>query len=92
MRFRIEKSFDRDVDKIKNKQVLRKLQELISTIGDAETIREIPHTRKIEGYGSYYRVKLGEYRLGMEAVSDTELVLLRFLHRKDIYRHFPKRS
>ncbi len=52
MRFKIEKSFDRDVDKIKNKQVLKKLQELISTIGDAETIREIPHSRKIEGASS----------------------------------------
>jgi mRNA interferase RelE/StbE len=92
VKFRIEKSFDRDVDKVKNKHVLRKLHELISAIGDAEAIRKIPQTRKIEGYGPYYRIKLGDYRLGMEAVSDTEVVLLRFLHRKDIYRYFPKRA
>jgi mRNA interferase RelE/StbE len=92
VKYRIEKSFDRDADRVKNKQVLRKLQKLISTIGDADTIRKIPHTRKIEGYGSYYRIKLGDYRLGMEAISNTEVVLLRFLHRKDIYRYFPKRA
>ena len=91
MKFRIEKSFDRDADRVKDKKVLKKLQELISTIGNADTIQKIPHTKKIEGYGSYYRTKLGDYRLGMEAISNTEVVLLRFLHRKDIYRYFPKR-
>jgi len=92
VKFRIEKSFDRDAERVKNKQVLRKLHKLILTIGDADTIRKIPHTRKMEGYGSFYRIKIGDYRLGMEAISDTEVVLLRFLHRKDIYRYFPKRA
>jgi mRNA interferase RelE/StbE len=61
-------------------------------IESADTIHEIPHIKKIEGYESYYRMKVGDYRLGMELVSITEVVLLRFLHRKDIYRYFPKRG
>jgi mRNA interferase RelE/StbE len=60
-------------------------------IENADTIQEIPHIKKIEGYESYYRMKVGDYRLGMELVSIREVVLLRFLHRKDIYRYFPKR-
>jgi len=92
VKFRIEKSFDRDAERVKNKQVLRKLRQLLLTIGDADTIRKIPHTRKMEGYGSFYRIKVGDYRLGMEAISDTEVVLLRFLHRRDLYRYFPKRA
>lgn len=92
MKFSIEKSFDRDTDRVKNKRVLRKLHQLISMIGDVDTIGKIPHTRKLHGHPSYYRIKLGDYRLGMEAISDTEVVLLRFLHRKDIYRYFPKRA
>jgi mRNA interferase RelE/StbE len=91
VKFRIEKSFDRDADRIKNKKVLRKLRDLLSTIENADAIQKIPHAKKIEGYRSYYRIKAGDYRLGMEAVSKTEVVLLRFLHRKDIYRYFPKR-
>ena len=82
VKFRIEKSFDSDAERVKNKQVLRKLHKLILTITDADTIRKIPHTRKIKGYGSYYRIKLGDYRLGMEAIAETEVVLLRLLHRK----------
>lgn len=92
MRFRIEKSFDRDVGRIKDKKLLKKLRTFISTTENVDTIREISHMKKIEGYKSYYRVKIGEYRLGIEAVSEREVVFLRFLHRKDIYRYFPKRG
>jgi len=52
----------------------------------------MPHVKKIEGYKSYYRIKIGDNQLGMEAVSNKEVILLRFLHRKDIYRYFPKRG
>jgi mRNA interferase RelE/StbE len=92
VKFRIEKSFDRDVDRIKDKKLLRKLRVFISTIENADTIQDIPHVKKIEGYKSYYRIKIGDHRLGMEAISHKEVILLRFLHRKDIYRYFPKRG
>jgi mRNA interferase RelE/StbE len=39
-----------------------------------ETIGEIPHIRKIEGYESYYRIKIGDYRLGMESVSNRKVI------------------
>jgi mRNA interferase RelE/StbE len=92
VKFSIEKSFDRDVDRIRDKKLLRRLRIFISTIEDAEAIHEIPHLKKIEGYESFYRIKIGDYRLGMEAISNREVVLIRFLHRKDIYRYFPKRG
>jgi mRNA interferase RelE/StbE len=92
VKLRIEKSFDRDVDRIKDKKLLRRLRTLISMIENAETIHEILHIKKIEGYESYYRIKIGDYRLGMEAISNREALLIRFLHRKDIYRYFPKRG
>jgi mRNA interferase RelE/StbE len=92
VKVRIEKSFDRDADTIRDKKMLRRLWELLSMLEKADTIYNMPHAKKIEGYGSYYRIRVGDYRLGMEAVSATEVILLRFLHRKDIYRYFPKRG
>ena len=92
MKFGIDKSFARDIDRIKDERVLSRLRTLISTIQDADTLREIPQVKKIEEYETYSRIKLGDYRLGLEAISGREVVLIRFLHRKDIYRYFPKRG
>jgi mRNA interferase RelE/StbE len=51
-------------------------------------LAELNGVRKMEGYSNYYRIKLGEYRLGVK-LEKSELELIRFLHRKDIYRRFP---
>ncbi len=91
MRFRIEKSFERDIAKIRDRELLGKLRTFISTVQVAGTLREIPNIKKIEGYKTYYRMKIGDYRLGMEAISEDEVVLVRFLHRREVYRYFPKR-
>jgi len=58
VKFRVERSFDRDVDKIKDKKLLKKIRSFISTIKEAASISEILHIRKIEGYVSFYRKKL----------------------------------
>ncbi|MDI6802140.1 MAG: type II toxin-antitoxin system RelE/ParE family toxin [Thermodesulfovibrionales bacterium] len=91
MKFRIEKTFAKDVDNIRDRNALSKLQDFIALLENAESIHSMPHIKKIEGYDSFYRIKIGNYRLGMD-VSSKEVVLLRFLHRKDIYRYFPKRG
>jgi len=92
VKFRVEKSFDRDVDRIRDKTLLRKLRTFISALEKTETLHEIPHTKKIEGYKSFYRIKIGVYRLGVEAISQKEVILRRLLPRKDSYRYFPKRG
>ena len=37
---------------------------------------------------SNYRIRLGDYRIGIEIQKDT-IIFTRFLHRKDIYKFFP---
>jgi mRNA interferase RelE/StbE len=91
VKFKVDKSFDRDIDKIKDKTLLRKIRKFISTIEEAASLSDILHIKKIEGYKSFYRIKIGDYRLGFEALSNKEIVLIRFLHRKDIYRYFPRK-
>jgi mRNA interferase RelE/StbE len=90
VKVRIDKSFDKDIDRIMDKKILKRLQSLISEMEEAETIQSLTSLKKIEGYRSFYRLKMGDYRLGLEASSSKEISLVRFLHRKDIYRYFPK--
>lgn len=73
------------------KKLLQKLRECIFNIEKAGNIFALSHINKIEGFDAFYRIKIGEYRLGMELSPDDEVILMRFLHRKDIYRYFPKR-
>jgi hypothetical protein len=46
----IEKSFDKDIDKIKDKKLLKKLRTFIATIENTETIHQIPHITQIQRY------------------------------------------
>lgn len=92
MKFRVEKSFDRDIDKAKDKKLLQEIHLIISRVEKAAEIKEMPHVKKIKGFSSFYRIKIGDYRLGMELTPENEIIFLRFLHRKDIYRYFPRRK
>ena len=51
-------------------------------------IQSIKALRKISGDKNYYRIRLGAYRIGFEHEGN-QLVFIRVLHRKDIYRYFP---
>ncbi len=91
MKFHIEKSFSKDIDKIRDRNILQKIQVFIAIVEEAKNIREIPDLKKLRGYDSFYRIRIGDYRVGIELISDNEIVLVRFLHRKDIYKYFPKK-
>jgi mRNA interferase RelE/StbE len=43
---------------------------------------------KLRGFSFYYRIRLGYYRLGFKK-SNGEVVFMRILPRKDIYKYFP---
>ena len=88
MKIKIEKSFDKDISKIGDKKILQKLKDIIFRIESAKNLSEIGDIKKITGYQFYYRIRIGDYRLGIEVIYG-EAMLMRFLHRKDIYRYFP---
>ena len=83
------KKFSKDVDDIRKEARTRKaLLKVIEKIKEAGSLGELKGVRKIEGYQKYYRIEVGEYRLGIKVTKNT-VELIRFLHRKDIYRRFP---
>jgi len=83
------KKFSKDVDGIRKEARSKKaLLKVIEKIREAGSLGELKGVRKIEGYQKYYRIKVGDYRLGMKVTKNT-IELIRFLHRKDIYRRFP---
>ncbi|WP_079720471.1 type II toxin-antitoxin system RelE family toxin [Salegentibacter holothuriorum] len=48
--------------------------------------------KKLKGFKDFYRIRIGDYRLGVKKLTDQEILLVRFLQRKEIYKYFPKRD
>lgn len=89
MKIRIDKSFVKDVDKITDKKILQNLNKHIIQLETSRSLTELPNVKKIKGYNSYFRIRIGNYRLGLEEITGSVICLTRFLHRKDIYKYFP---
>ena len=88
MKVSFEASFARDLRGVKDEALLTRVEQVIAEVKTAATLSEIGHVRKMRGYETYYRLRLGDYRIGIEVVDD-EVIFVRILHRKDIYRRFP---
>ena len=86
------KKFNKDIDQITNDIKLKKnLLEFISRIKQADALTDLESVRKIQGYDKYYRIRVGDFRLGIK-ITDDGIEMLRFLHRKDIYRRLDRKS
>jgi mRNA interferase RelE/StbE len=83
-----EASFARDLKRVRDKQLLHRVQQVIEGVREAATIDAVAGMKKMQGYDTFFRLRLGDYRIGMEVVDD-QVIFVRLLHRKDIYRYFP---
>ncbi len=87
MEILIDKSFQKDTRKIKDNTILQKVANTIANVQMARNLAEIRNLKKIKGTTSMYRIRIGDYRLGI-LVSDSSVEFIRCLHRKDIYAYY----
>lgn len=88
MNLEFKASFVRDLKKIKDKNLKGRVQEVIEAFEQAHSLQEIENVKKLKGNDRYYRVRIGDYRIGL-AVEKDVVTFVRLLHRKDVYRYFP---
>lgn len=88
MKVVFESSFARDLKKIREKPTLARVEQVINDVKSSDTLQDIKAISKLSGYDIYYRVRVGDYKIGIE-ISGDEVIFMRILHRKDIYRYFP---
>lgn len=89
MEVRIDKSFQKDTRKIKNKALLVKVADIIDSVQRADNINQIKNLKRLKSSSGEFRIKVGDYRLGI-IISESTVKFIRCLHRKDIYKFFPK--
>ncbi len=88
MKVAFEASFARDLKKIREKPLLNRVEQAIANVKEADELLDILSFSKLSGHDAYYRIRVGDYRIGVEVVGDV-IIFVRILHRKDIYRYFP---
>lgn len=88
MKVDFRKSFLRDLKRVKDTTIGNRVRETIQSVEQAQSLEEISDLKKLKYGDSYYRIRIGDFRLGLILEDDT-LVFVRFLHRKDLYKYFP---
>jgi mRNA interferase RelE/StbE len=88
MRTSFRKSFDRDLKKVKDREVLDRVGEIIERVEAADTTGEIGDLKKMSGSDDAYRIRIGDYRVGVVIEGDV-VEFVRFLHRRELYRFLP---
>ena len=88
MKVEFLESFDKDLQKVGDAILARQVRKLILRLENATTLSSIPNVKKLAGGDCYYRIRLGDFRVGF-ILKGTTLTLVRVLHRKEIYRYFP---
>ena len=88
MKVAYEAAFLYDLRRVRSKEIRRRVQRVIEEMKRASVPHEIAGLTKLRGYETFYRIRVGDYRIGVEIVGDT-VIFVRCLHRRDIYRYFP---
>ncbi|MCL6101616.1 MAG: type II toxin-antitoxin system RelE/ParE family toxin [Bacteroidetes bacterium] len=84
-----DKSFNKSIIRLKDKSIALKLEKLIELLESIDTISKAPNSKKLTGFQVYYRIRIGDYRVGIEKINDKTIRLITVAHRKEIYKIFP---
>lgn len=89
MKILFDESFAKSIKKLNDRKIKDKIITLIASFEEARNLSEIPNIKKKQGFQSYYRVRIGDYRVGFEILPDESILFILVAHRKEIYRYFP---
>lgn len=81
-------SFLTDVKKLRDGKSRRAVANAIVNVEAAQSTADIPSLKRLSGHRDYYRIRVGDWRLGLHITNDV-VTFVRCLHRREIYRFFP---
>jgi mRNA interferase RelE/StbE len=88
MRLAFTKKFLKQVSKLNNPLLAAEIETIIEEAEKAKTLSEIKNLKKLKGYNNYYRIRTGDYRIGIY-FNKQSFEFAAIDHRKDIYKYFP---
>ena len=88
MNTQFKRSFLKSIETINNKKLREAVLNCIKEVEHATAIHSISNIKKLKGHRDYYRIRIGNYRVGLKLESGV-IIFVVFEDRKDIYKNFP---
>lgn len=79
-----DQSFLKSLSNLRDPKILSRLENTITDLEKIDSLQEASNLRKLTGFKDYYRIRLGDYRLGFELIDSKIIRVIVFAHRKDI--------
>ena len=84
-----DRSFSKSLNKLNDKDLNYRIEQIIIEVESAKSLAEVSNLKKMQGFKNFYRIRIGDYRIGIELESHACVRFIVILHRKDIYKKFP---
>jgi mRNA interferase RelE/StbE len=88
MKVEITRKFKKQVESCDNTMIKKKVGIILLEVMNTQSLTEIKGIKKLRTDGSYFRIRVNDYRIGICLKNDT-VTFAAFDHRSDIYKYFP---
>jgi mRNA interferase RelE/StbE len=88
MEINLTRTFQKEVRSLSAPLKIRILA-VIERVAEAESLSDIPNLKIMEGAHNYFRIRLGDYRIGVFKRPDNVIEFQRVGTRGDFYIRFP---
>ena len=89
MKIEFTKRFQKEFHQLINiPNFANQVNKTIENVAAVNSISEIKNVKKLTGFTNYYRIRIGNYRIGIKLDNET-VIFSTIVHRKDIYKKFP---
>lgn len=82
------KRFIRELKKINDKRLLKKVELSIYSLEQSDNIKNLPNIKQLKGVKNTFRLKIDTWRIGF-IVEDGTIEIQTIQARKDIYKNYP---
>ena len=89
MEVQYRQAFLKDLKQLKSSESYQRIYAIaFTTLENINLLEEIPDIKAMRSYTGRYRIRIGDYRIGIEVNGDI-IEVMRVLHRREFYRYFP---
>ena len=75
MKVEFRRSFEKDLGKIRDGELLDRIKDAVEGIENAKSVLEVHNVKKLKANGDYYRIRIGDYRIGFTFDEELESIV-----------------